>query len=551
MNRIGRVSLVVAAVSVASLFAASAASADTFCAVTSGTLPDCTQANTEVGAGTAVTNALNAAFSHAGPDKVVIGSGTFTTPNNASFSYVSGGTPGNDVDIAGQGPSTVLQPLGNPAADYVLVLASTSSATNSVHDLKVNIPSTAGTNVTGIVVSINSPTDIHDVTVTAPTNQLGTIGISLGSPGSKVRSSTIDITRHGSQSGGTFGVVSNTTSTSNVPLVSNSNVSADFTIGAGTGFNNTDERIDVRGSRLTGNVGLFTAQAGHMTVQDSLIRLLPDVANLALQPTGLLAQIYSGGSGSAQITARHTTIVGGTANNDVGAKSSSSDPTANTDVLVRNSILADVETSLYRFTSNSVATLSAEYSDFNQATVTDSNTSGGAGIISLGDGNVNVTPGFVNSSGGDFSLAASSPLIDAGDPAALAGDEPTTDLAGNPRVVDGNGDGTARRDMGAFEYQPPPPTGDTTPPETIAGKFKRKAKAGKKAKFKFSSDDPAATFTCAYDDGSPKACTSPYTLKRLKRGKHTLTITAIDAAGNHDPTPVVDKFKVKKKKRKK
>lgn len=548
MNLARRVSLVVALASACSLLAASTASADTFCAVTSGTLPDCTPANTSVGAGTAVTNALNAAFSHAGPDKVVIGSGTFTTPNNASFSYASGGTPGNDVEIAGQGSSTVLEPLGNPVADYVLVLSSSSSATDSVHDLKVNIPSTAGTNVIGILVSLNSPTDIHDVTVTAPTNQVGTVGISLGSAGSKVRSSTIDITRHGSQSGGTFGVVSTVTSTTNVPLVSNSNVSADFTIGAGTGFTNTDEQIEVRGSRLSGNVGLFTAQAGHMTVQDSLIRLLPDVANLALQPTGLLAQVYSG-NGPAQITARHTTIVGGAAGNDVGAKSISSSGTGNTDVLVSNSILADVETSLYRTGSSGVATLSAEYSDFNPGTVTDNNT-GGAGIISLGDGNVNVAPGFVDAAGGDFSLASSSPLIDAGDPAALGGEESTTDLAGNPRVVDGNGDGTARRDIGAFEYQPPPPPPDTTPPDTQAGKFKKKVKKGKPAKFEFFSNDPTATFTCALDKKAAKACSSPYTLKRLKKGKHKLTITAVDVAGNADPTPVVDKFKVKAKKRK-
>ena len=39
---------------------------------------------------------------------------------------------------------------------------------------------------------------------------------------------------------------------------------------------------------------------------------------------------------------------------------------------------------------------------------------------------------------------------------------PTDDFDGNPRPVDGTGDGNARRDMGAFEYQPKPgdpPTG--------------------------------------------------------------------------------------------
>jgi hypothetical protein len=47
-----------------------------------------------------------------------------------------------------------------------------------------------------------------------------------------------------------------------------------------------------------------------------------------------------------------------------------------------------------------------------------------------------------------------SPLIDAGDPAADVG---SFDLAGNPRVVYGNGDGTPRIDIGAYELQQPTP----------------------------------------------------------------------------------------------
>jgi hypothetical protein len=58
--------------------------------------------------------------------------------------------------------------------------------------------------------------------------------------------------------------------------------------------------------------------------------------------------------------------------------------------------------------------------------------------------------GFVDAGGGDYHLLPSSPLVDAGDPASAQG----LDLDGNPLVADGDGDGSARRDLGAFELQP-------------------------------------------------------------------------------------------------
>jgi len=60
---------------------------------------------------------------------------------------------------------------------------------------------------------------------------------------------------------------------------------------------------------------------------------------------------------------------------------------------------------------------------------------------------------------GDFHLLPSSPLIDAGDPVTPLG----SDLDGNPLVRDGNGDGTPRRDVGAFEYQAGAALGDPPP----------------------------------------------------------------------------------------
>jgi hypothetical protein len=91
---------------------------------------------------------------------------------------------------------------------------------------------------------------------------------------------------------------------------------------------------------------------------------------------------------------------------------------------------------------------------------------------------------------------------------------------------------------------PPSSTPDTTAPGTRKGKGPKKKIESTKAKFKFSSDDPAATFTCQLDKKAAKSCTSPAKAKHLKKGKHKFTVDAADAAGNKDLTPAVWKFKV-------
>ncbi|HTC95129.1 MAG TPA: choice-of-anchor Q domain-containing protein [Terriglobales bacterium] len=67
------------------------------------------------------------------------------------------------------------------------------------------------------------------------------------------------------------------------------------------------------------------------------------------------------------------------------------------------------------------------------------------------NGNISADPLFISSS--DFHLFSGSPVIDAGD--NTAANLPALDLDGNPRIVDGNLDGTATIDMGVYEFQFP------------------------------------------------------------------------------------------------
>jgi hypothetical protein len=68
-----------------------------------------------------------------------------------------------------------------------------------------------------------------------------------------------------------------------------------------------------------------------------------------------------------------------------------------------------------------------------------------------GEGNIDADPQFFFD--GDLHLSADSPCIDSGtnDP---NGELPPSDADGNARVLDGDGDGTAGVDMGAYEYNP-------------------------------------------------------------------------------------------------
>ena len=92
--------------------------------------------------------------------------------------------------------------------------------------------------------------------------------------------------------------------------------------------------------------------------------------------------------------------------------------------------------------------------DGSSSTVTYSEVQAGTGQSWFGTGCIEADPCFVDAAAGDLHIAAAtSPCVDAGDNAAPY--LPETDLAGNPRVINGNWDSAAVVDIGAYEFPGP------------------------------------------------------------------------------------------------
>lgn len=82
-------------------------------------------------------------------------------------------------------------------------------------------------------------------------------------------------------------------------------------------------------------------------------------------------------------------------------------------------------------------------------------------------GNFHADPWFYDPEVGDFRLRRNSPAIDSGSAVGM----PLNDFDGNPRPLDGNGDGSNDPDRGAFEYvvAPPQPPSRLTATSTVEG----------------------------------------------------------------------------------
>jgi Ca2+-binding RTX toxin-like protein len=103
---------------------------------------------------------------------------------------------------------------------------------------------------------------------------------------------------------------------------------------------------------------------------------------------------------------------------------------------------------------------------------------------------------------------------------------------------------------------PPEPTPEnfepkrTLPPRTRLGKHPRKLLVVKTARrrvtFRFSSSKAGSHFICRLDTSPFRRCTSPRAYM-VGPGRHAFRVIAIDPAGKADPTPVLFRFRVRKR----
>jgi hypothetical protein len=218
--------------------------------------------------------------------------------------------------------------------------------------------------------------------------------------------------------------------------------------GLGTGT------LEVRDSQLSGLTAFLhviggTAQIQRTTLQGEIgishsggpLIVSSSVIDVAING------VYVSGGSAGPVEVRNSTVVADGGSN--GVWSSGSPP-----VTVLGSIVRGFGPDLLQ---SSGGVLNVGLSDFStrMGTITD-----------LG-GNVDVDPRFVDRAAGDLRLQPQSAVIDAAGGGGIATGESPFDRLGTARLLDGNGDGSALRDMGAFEYRPPVPVLDVSNPAPV------------------------------------------------------------------------------------
>ncbi len=514
----------------------------------------CVAPNTACGATNVATleQALDLADNAPDADRVLLGATTYLASGATGFYYSESGSP---VEIVGQGRGQTILTAPS-AASFVLRLV--GGAGSSVHDLTIRVPQNAAGGLKGLSTA-NAGRRIEVVEDTTQANKR--YGVELVNGGTLEDSSV------------TLGSAQESTGVlfeSGGGSLLRSAVSA--RVGVWSEYGGTVER-----SRLTGSEVGLAAYRGMTSVSSSVVRFTNGFG------AGIVGLTRFGFQTS--VKADGVTIVGPGLPNTFGAYAGTGLVTgAPVSIGLTNSIIRGVSAALYAYAGGAgQATVAASYSDYDPSGNMTSGDHGGdtsiseANVSNLGDAR------FANAAAGDYRLLPGSPLLDTGDPATPQG----LDLDGGVLVADGNGDGSARRDLGAYELQPSAgaqpavesgqqgaaPAMDTRPPLVTGFKVGPSVFAVARAATPLAARVPRGTrFRYSLSEAARVSLTIRRasegrfrTVGRLKRngvkgtnrvrfsgrigrralrpGRYRAVITATDAAGNRS-TPKRARFRV-------
>jgi len=440
--------------------------------------------------------AFAAANGDAAADSIEVGAGTYTGP----FAGTAGGGALAVVGAAATGAAVTTLTV-TAAGQTALARAVAGSSVTHVH---LQLPNQTG----DTALDLNG--DASDVMIDDPSGSTQATGVDMNHPDSfsgTIRlgdgASSIGISRTANGSGAEsvsdaaiFGIEGISATSGNWTIDHSKVVALNYGVQAATGMNGTGVPAVV-------------------AIDDSLIR----VTTTDVSTCGAVVPCFAlGVSGSSTIIGDRLTVVG--AGQQIAGGWALGANSAETATLSLNStVVSGFNPALKCGQSNGgTATLIADYSDF----ATPVATTGGCAAPPVAH-NTSVPADFVT---GGFEPKWDSPLIDAGDPHAVFVPGPS-DLDGNPRVIDGNGDGAAVLDIGAFEYQR---RGPSVTAQTVA---QAPVGAGVPFVVKQASDpDPGDTLTFAWsfdDGGTATGAQATHVFTTL--GTHTATVTATDPTG--------------------
>lgn len=535
--------LVVAAIASGALAFAAPASASTFC------VPDyfegCTaqqgQALSTVQLGL-ITNGNDG-----NPDTVRIAPGTYSQ----ATTFTASGS--DDLTVIGSGrDKTDLTSTSSSPNVYVVNLFSGNTRNITFRDLSITAPASFPTDSGSTMIQLNDTFERVDF-LSKNDGSNGVIGITYGG-------TFRDVTVKG-VAGGSIGLAIGSTTTPEFCGPGENRILVEDVVvenaAAGITADCPQDVTIVDGARISGtDVAVNAGDGTKMTVRNALIK----------SGDGNPIKAFNNDeTGDTELTVEHATVIAEADPTKPAVSAQVYDFVGNDDVRVsvHNSILSGFEKAWTLIAPSGInkgnVSLNIQTSNFPVPGT-------GTGDSMIGEGgNTTVAPVFVSTS--DFHLAAGSPLIDAG---AQIVDGPTTDLEGNARVVDGNGDGAAQPDVGAYEYQPPAPVPtcetdpslcpeqepkDTTKPKVSKVKFSFKVGKGGSIRMSLSEDSKVKVVLKPTPKGKRKAKAFTRNAKagllkiklgkkQLKPGRYRLSIVATDAAGNRS-NPVIRKVKIR------